>query len=290
MVRGSEVRKAGLSTRTWAARACWMLVFAVTAAAPAAGETIKVSGTGGSLGAIRILAEEFQKANPDFKVNVLPSLGSSGAIKALAGGAIDVAVPARALKGEEAAQGLVAVPYSKTPFVLAVQERWKKDPALTLAEAADYYAGRKKEWPDGRTVRIILRPKGDSDTQSLREMSPGMDKAVEEAFTHKGMTTAMTDQESGDMIEKLPGAIGSMTLSQIVSEKRAIRPVKLDGVEPTLEALKKGAYLYSKTFYIVTRSAPSASVKKFKDYVLSPKVRKVLERNGQMPLEPKDGR
>ena len=43
-------------------------------------ETLKIAGTGGDLGAMRMLGDAFQALHPDIDVEVLPGLGSSGGI------------------------------------------------------------------------------------------------------------------------------------------------------------------------------------------------------------------
>jgi phosphate transport system substrate-binding protein len=56
-------------------------------------------------------------------VDVVPSLGSSGAIHALADGKLDLAVSARPLKPNEAAEGLKQVLVLRTLCVLATSHR-----------------------------------------------------------------------------------------------------------------------------------------------------------------------
>ena len=46
-------------------------------------ETVKIGGTGFALGVMKMLAESFEKQYPGVKIQVFPSLGSSGGIKAV---------------------------------------------------------------------------------------------------------------------------------------------------------------------------------------------------------------
>jgi ABC-type phosphate transport system substrate-binding protein len=62
--------------------------------APAA-NVLRLGGTGAGLANIQNLAEAFAKTHPGVVAKVLPSLGSSGGIKALLAGAIDASVSVR---------------------------------------------------------------------------------------------------------------------------------------------------------------------------------------------------
>jgi ABC-type phosphate transport system substrate-binding protein len=67
----------------------WIVPFFLGAAmfpGPALAETVRISGTGGAIGGMRLLAEAFRKAEPGVDVFILPSLGSSGGIRAVLAG------------------------------------------------------------------------------------------------------------------------------------------------------------------------------------------------------------
>ena len=74
--------------------------------APAFAETtVRIGGTGIALAALQEVGAGLTAAEPGVQVEILPSMGTPGGIKALIAGAIDIAVAARALKPEEKAQG-----------------------------------------------------------------------------------------------------------------------------------------------------------------------------------------
>jgi len=253
---------------------------------PVAADTVRINGTGAALGGLEAVAEAYAKAHPGSRINILrPALGGAGSVKALQGGALDLAVSARPLKEEERAQGLVAQEYARAPLVIAVAKGNQRIAGLTLSELADIYAGRTRTWRDGGALRLILRQPSDADTLLLQAISPEMDAAVAAALARKGMVTAMTDQESVELIEKIPGSIGTSSLSLIVSEKRALRALPLNGVEPSLQAYADGRYPYAKVLYLVIGANPSAETRRFADFLRSPAGRAILRRNAYWTQE-----
>lgn len=243
-----------------------------------AGE-IKIGGTGNALGAMRLMGVAFEKQNPDVKVVVLPSLGTSGAIKAVPKGAIDIGLASRRLTDEEAKAGAVSVEYARSPLVFAVSAKTKAT-GLTLDQVADVYTGKLPAWPDGTQIRPILRQAGDDNTKQVRQMSPALDRALSVAEQRPGMPFATNDQETADKLESIPGALGVTTLCLILSEGRGLRPLAIDGVEPTAANGASGKYPHVKQLYYVAKTEPSADAKRFIAFIHSTSGREVLARSG----------
>lgn len=260
-----------------------LLILAAAAASGCALATteIKVGGTGNALGTMRLMGLVYTQHHPDTRVQVLPSLGTSGAVKAVPKGAIDIGLSSRPLKEEEVKAGLNATEYARSPLVFAVPVKTRVT-ALSLAQLADIYAGRMSHWPDGGPVRPVLRQAGDDNTLAVRQMSPALDQALTIAEQRQGLPFATTDQETADKLESIPGALGVVALCLIQSEGRALRPLALDGVEPTLAHAQTGRYPYLKRFYVVTRAEPSAEVKRFLAFVQSPAGAAILARTGHV--------
>jgi phosphate transport system substrate-binding protein len=245
----------------------------------AVAETIRISGTGGAVGTMRILGEAFRKTNPGIRVDILPGMGSSGSIRAVQAGRLDIGLSARSLSDEERAQGVVETRYARTPFVFAVNSTLKMT-GLTLEGLAEIYAG-KRDWVNGKRIRLVLRPPEDTDIPILKSMSPAMSAAVDVALRRKGMIVATTDDDAADALESVPGAFGGTTLSLVLSEKRALRVLALDGVVPSVRTMADRSYPYRKTFFMVTRENPSDAVCRFIDFVRSPAGSAILAKNGQ---------
>jgi phosphate transport system substrate-binding protein len=252
-------------------------VCAVLASAAMADE-IKIGGTGNALGTMRLLGDAFSKKYPATKVVVLSSLGSSGAIKAVPKGAIDIGLTSRALSDEEGA-GALATEYARAPTVLAVSKT-SKVTAISREQIADIYTGKLANWPDGTPIRPVLRQPGDDNTKQIKSLAPAIEQALNVAEQRPGLAFAVTDQEAADKIESIPGAIGVTTVALILAEGRGLRPLKLDGVEPTTKNGSSGSYPIIKRFFFITQPAPSPAVRQFITFVKSPDGRKILTQTG----------
>ena len=254
-------------------------IFVLLMACAAAAEEIKIGGSGATLGTLQLLAEAFTKQAPDFQATLVPSLGSGGGIKAVAAGAIDLAATSRPIWAHERAPGLTEIEYGRTPFVFAVAVR-SKVTAITIPQLAEIYAGKMVNWPDGSAIRVVLRPANDTDSNIVRSMSPEVGQALAVALQRRGVAVALNDQDAANNIEKIAGAIGPSSLSLLISEKRALRALKLDGVEPTPANIASGAYPYHKRLFLVTGARPPAAAQRFIAFIQSPAGRNVLAQTG----------
>ena len=259
-----------------------VLALALCLAIPAValGEEIRIGGSGAAIGTMRLLAEAFTERNPEIRITVAPNLGSAGGIRAVLAGAIGLAVTSRPMTESERKAGAVATEFARTPFVFAVAAKSKRT-AITTGELADIYAGTMVKWADGGTVRIVLRPTSDTDTDIVKSLSPEVRQAVETATKRPGVRVAVSDQDAADDLERIPGAIGPSSLALILSEKRALRVLTLDGKEATTAAAATGSYPHHKRLFFVTGARRSTEVEQFIAFVQSPAGREILVRNGQ---------
>jgi phosphate transport system substrate-binding protein len=266
-------------------------VAAVLAAAPlfargtpaAAGTQLRIGGTGMALAAIRKIGTVFTAANQDVAVNVLPSLGTGGGLNAVAAGAIELALSARALNEAERAKGLRAMPYARTPIAFAAHpDAGIRE--ITLMHVMQIFRGQLLSWPNGKAIRLIRREPSDADWGMLRAISPDMTDAIRIALERPGLLTVATDQENADSIERLSGAFGAMSLGQIRAESRYVVPLTLDGEPPTTEDLAAGHYKLSRTLYVVWRDQPGVDATAFVAFLATPQAKDILAQLGHIPL------
>lgn len=245
----------------------------------AVADTIRIGGTGSALGTMSLIATEFSKKHPDHVVRILPSLGTSGGIKALQSQALEIAVTSRDIKPEEKAAGLNSVKYGTTAFVF-ISNRKNPDIKLTNDTIAAIYSGKQAAWSNGEPLRMVLRPREDSHTKYVEKMSPEIAAAVQSAHTKQGMIVAITDSDAADHVEKIPGAVGTSTLALVLSEERRLKVNPLNGVTPSTQTLLDGSYPMTSDMYAVTGSSPSDATKQFIQFLRSPQAAEILTRTG----------
>ena len=155
-------------------------------------EILIITGTGSSIGTMELMAKDFQKKYPNVNVQVLPSIDSTGGIKAVHENKIDIGLSYRDLKPEERSPGIIQEPYGRTAFIFGVQD---SNPAsgFALAEMEEVYAGKRKTWPDGMPIRLILRPLSDGFSVYLASINPGLKSASEKAHSIPGVFVGNTD-------------------------------------------------------------------------------------------------
>lgn len=245
-------------------------------------EVIRVGGTGSGMGTVALVAQAFEKAHPEHKVEVLPAIGSAGGLRALRAGQIQVAISNREPSSEDRAAGLQGRRFASTPLAI-VTHAGVPAIAMTRERLAALLSGREARWPGGQAVRLVLRPAGDADSKLLASLSPAVAEALAQAQKRPGMVLAQTDSEAADYIERTPNAMGAVALAQVNSEQRRLSVLSLDGVAATPAMLEAGRYPLVKEMLVVTRDDASVAVTRFAAFLTSsPEAGAILRRTGHV--------
>ncbi len=242
---------------------------------------LKIGGTGAALATINQVAAAFEKKHAGVRFVIPPSLGSTGGIKAVIAGALDLGLSSRPLTESERRQGAVALEYGRSPLLLVTSHK-DAGVSFTLKQVAALYAVEARKFPDGTPMRLVIRPEYDVDTILIRSFSPEMDQAVQTAMSRQGMILAPTDQENADDLERIYGAIGWMSQAQMLAEKRVVSPLVLENIKPTVENLTSGRYPFFKPFFVVTRGRPSPLAASFLEFLTSAEGRAILLKTGHV--------
>jgi len=245
-----------------------------------AAETLTLAGTGGAMPMAEVIADAYDAATGT-RIEVIFGVGSGGAIRALGDGAIDLAISSRPLKPGEAELGLTAIAIARTPLVFVTSQG--EPDSLASTELAAIYASPDSRWSDGSPIKIILRPESDGDTALVEEAFPGMQAGFEAARLRPEIPVEATDQDSAKAAEELQGSLVQAGYSQIVTERRDLRFVPIDGVAPTLDHFEAGDYLYEKVFYLVYSEAGKVGAEGLLGFLRSAEGQDTLRASGSLP-------
>lgn len=245
---------------------------------------ITIAGSGSDLGTFKRLISAFEQQYPEDKLTLLPSIGSGGAIKALANGVIDLGLLSREPKPQERSEAFVFVHYANTPLAFVVRAGSPVS-AIDQRQLRLIYAGRSFHWPDGVRARPVLRPLSDSDSRQLIQSLVDFEPVLREAYQRQGMPLALTDQDAVKMVHRIPGAIGTATLAQILSEGLALQVLSLDGVVPSVGLAQSRHYPIHKPLYLVyAKQAQSPVLDRFISFIRSEQGQGILLETGHDAL------
>lgn len=233
-----------------------------------AAETLRIGGTGATNEMVKNLGP-LLLAEAGIKVELIPGLGTVGGNKAVADGLLDLAISGRPLNPAETALGLTAAAEFRTPFGLVTSH--PNPNGFNSAKIAGLYRSEEPVWADGTPILIILRPTNESDTWVLGHLFPGMEAAIATARERADLSVAATDQDNAEMAEEAVGSLVGATFTQIIMEKRRLRFVAIDGIEPSLESYEQGTYPYGKSLYVVLAAQKSPAGEHFLAFLGSPK-------------------
>lgn len=253
------------------------------APAAAAADVVRIGGTGMALAAMREIGDTFTATAPGVTVEVLPSLGTPGGLRALQERAIDIAVTGRRLKPDERAKGFVEAFCLRTP--LAFVSSHPAPPGVRSADLPRLYSEVSPRWPDGKPLNVILRTRAGSENGYLVAFEPKMAAALEAAYGRSGVPVATTDQENADRAQRIDGSLTVMSVLQLRAEKLDLRPVALDGVEPRAVSLEDRTYPLWVAVCAVTQGEPRPETRRLLSYLRSPAGLDLLRAYGAIPIE-----
>jgi phosphate transport system substrate-binding protein len=255
----------------WGAIAAW------------AGAPVIVAGSGSNLAATHALADAYKQRNPGMDVQVPPSIGSTGGVRAVADGSIAVGLVSRPLTEGERELGLSVVPYARTAIVLGAHPT-VADEGITTNDLVEIYAGRKTKWSDGRDIVVLTRQPNDSSIEVLQATIPGFKQVYLESQQSKRWATMFTDRDMDLALMRTPYAIGLVDMGAISAGHLAIKPLKINGVAPTAAEVRAGRYTLVKALsFVVDPRKKSPDAQRFIDFSLSKEGATVLATIGYLP-------
>ena len=191
------------------------------------------------------LAESFMAKYPGVTVTA-EFTGSGAGIEAVTAGSVDIGNSSRNLTDDEKAAGVVENIVA-IDGIAVVSDAANTAEGLSKDQLVGIYTGAIKNWSEvgGEDQAIVVVG---------REAGSGARGAFEELLGIEDQCAYANEPDStGAVMAKVastPGAIGYVSLD-VVDD--TVKPLAVDGVEPTVENIKGGSYLLSRPFVMATK-------------------------------------
>jgi phosphate transport system substrate-binding protein len=236
--------------------------------------TLKIAGGTAHIPVMKEAAKMVMEANPDIRITIAGG-GSGVGIKQVGEGLIDIGNAGRKATDKEVSDyGLVMHKWAIDGVGAVVNP---KNPVteLTTQQLQDIYSGKISNWKElggeDRTINLYDRDAA-SGTRSVF-WKKGLKKAEVSAKANVVPSNgAMKTSIAGD-----PYSIGFVSVGHIDD---TVAPVTLDGVAPTLENVKSGAFTVSRGIYSITKGEAQGMAKLFIDFIFSPTGQKLVQEKG----------
>ena len=256
--------------------------------------TIKGDGSSTVFPITEAVAEEFGRVNPDVKITVGVS-GTGGGFKKFINGDTVLQDASRPIKDKEVkaaqAKGVefieLPIAYDALTVVVNPKNSWAND--LTVAEL-------KKIWEPGSKVKNWSQVRVGFPNKPLKLYGPGTDSGKFDYFTEaingeedKCRTDFVSSEDDNVLVqgvEREEGALGYFGLAYYEENKDKLKAVKVNGVEPSTEAVNDGKYkpLARPLFiYVEKKAVARPEVKAFVNYYLT-EGRALVKETGYVPL------
>jgi phosphate transport system substrate-binding protein len=248
------------------------------------GATLPIPGTGACEVVLTELAEAYNLGNPEEPINIPPSTGSGGGLKALLGGEAQLARVARRLKAEEEGQGVVHLVFARDAVAFVVGKQVEIS-NLNAGQLAAIFTGKIDNWKDvggeAAVIRVIGREPGDS---SLIVIQEHLKEFKEIAFTPKAKIL-LYDRDAVETLAKYKNSIGFIPMSSEKWAEGAIKPISLDGVAPIRANILAGTYRLVEDYAFVYKKELTPGAGRFVEFVFSKEGKNILEKNGLITVE-----
>jgi len=242
--------------------------------------TLDIAGGTAHIPVMKEAAKRIMTANPKIRITVAGG-GSGVGIQKAGEGLAQIGNAGRPLSDEEKERfGLASTPFAVDGVAVVVHpSREVRD--LTTAQVLDIFAGRITDWSElgGEAGGINLYGRDEaSGTRSVfwkKALKKGeIAKATNIVTSNGAMKTAVSND---------PRAIGYLSIGH-VSEK--VAAVAIDGVEPSQENAKSGAYKVTRLLFMNTKGESQGLTRAFVDYILSEEGASIIRDCGYIPYDP----
>ncbi len=255
-------------------------------------QVVRLAGSGSNLPLTREIAEAFMRRWPDKRVIVFESVGSTGGIRAVSDGVVDLGLVSRPLRPAEDSLGLVVTPYARVA-VAAVANLDVPEDGLSERGLIDVFAGERRRWENGAPIIVLQRERGDSSHAAVDRALPEFAEVNERAYREERWRVVYNDRAMYEALVSTPGSVGLLDVGATQTQALALRVLELDDVAPTEANLRSGRYPFAKDLSFVSAEQPVGLAGELVEFIRSSDGQALIRQRGYVPLAglgPRDSR
>ncbi len=246
-------------------------------------EEIRIKGSDTMVLLNRRLAARFMKTHPGVAISVEGG-GSATGLEALKASRVDIAAVSRPVEGGEVQQIYARKGRLGVRFLLA------QDPLsvylnpgnpvenLKLDQLRGIFSGAIRSWSSvggaERPIRVLIRPPTSGSYRFFQQ------HVLLGGRYSKDAETMLRTIQIVERVRDDPLAIGYGGLAWA----RDVRCSRIEGVPPTAESVRSGAYPLTRYLSFYTSKPPEGRARSFIDWCLSPEGQLVVRQVGYVPL------
>lgn len=221
------------------------------------------------------LAEHFMMEKPTFIINV-QSGGSTAGIHACMTKTVGIGMSSRDLKDDEKALNEITICLDGIALIVHPDNPVK---SLKLSQVRDIFSGKIKSWRQlgwlDRSIDAVTREEGSGTRGAFEELVMNKNEIDD------GIMVQDSNGSVKEVVATDPYAMGYVSLG-MVDER--VAAVSVDGVKPTVKAIKSKRYKIVRPFLFLTLGTPTGDAMTFINYVLSKGGQELLKKEGLIPV------
>jgi phosphate transport system substrate-binding protein len=240
--------------------------------------SLKISGGTAHIPVMKEAAEQIMSMNNAIAISIAGG-GSGVGIKQVGEGLVDIGNSGRKPTDAEVEKYGLAMHQWAIDGVGIVVHPANPVKGMTTEQLKAVYAAKLTNWkalggPD-KAINLYTR----DNASGTREVF--WKKALAEGEISAKANFVPSNGAMKTAVAQDPYSIGYVSVGHIDD---SVAAVALDGVAPTLDNVKSGAYKVARGLYSNTKGTPQGLTKKFLDYLYSAEGRKIIARKGFIPV------
>lgn len=239
---------------------------------------IRISGGTAHIPVMKEAAKQIMTANPDISISIAGG-GSGVGIKQVGEGIVDIGNSGRAPSEAEVEKyGLKLFKWAIDGVGVAVNPNNSVN-SLTKTQLKDIYSGKITNWKalGGNDTPITVYTRDESS--GTREVF--WKKALDKGDIVSSANFVVSNGAMKTAIANDPNAIGYVSVGHMDA---SVAGVALDGIPPTIDTVKSGAYPVARGLYSNTKGDPSGLTQLFIQYLLSSEGQQIVVQKGFVPV------